>query len=400
MRARHAHRDLYDDDIDALFERALPRFEAARFATEYAAATLSMASAFDDAQAVLRGATVDTVQGVATLPFRVRWADGRAVITDVLINDDTRALGITAGQEILAADGYPLTAWLQENRRRVSAPNDWSRQHQLMELMTRGPVGNAILRLRDVTGRERQVTVPRRTSFNALLPQVERAAQPASIPLAYGISYLDVNRLTDRTVDAALERHRSARAWIIDLRGALADSSAVGPAILRAVRDRAVAVTARELHRYQSTPCLAETLREATQQCADEREVRARVSRGDTANAFSGRVVVLIDERTSGAMERLAASLEAVRDITFIGTPSAGSPAEGVPLWLPGGLSVDVPAAEMRRVDGSQWQRVGITPVVDARLTERSYRSGTDEVIERAQQWLVQQLDQRGTRRR
>jgi hypothetical protein len=50
MRARHAHRDLYDDDIDALFERAIGRYEAARSASEYAGTVQQMVSAFDDAR--------------------------------------------------------------------------------------------------------------------------------------------------------------------------------------------------------------------------------------------------------------------------------------------------------------------------------------------------------------
>jgi hypothetical protein len=267
-------------------------------------------------------------------------------------------------------------------------------------LMSRGSVGGSLVRLRDVTGRERQLNVPRRTETVALLPQVERPWQPASIPLSGGIVYLDVNRLTEQTVQDALQRHRGARAWVLDLRGTLADSSAVGATVLRAVRERPVAVVARELHRYQSTPCLTLSLREQAAQCADEREVRSRVSRGDTAGHYAGRLVALVDERTSGAMERLALALEATTNVTFIGSSTAGSPAEAVEIPLPGGLVLGVPAAELRRADGSQWQRVGIAPVVDARLTLRSYRSGADEVLQRAQEWLVQQLDGRTGRRR
>lgn len=400
MRARHAHRDLYDDDIDDVFERVLPRLESARYATEYASALLGFVSSFDDVQASLRGATVDTARGLATLPFRIRWADGRAVITDVVADADTRALDIRAGQEVVAVDGYPIPAWLQERRRAVSAPNDWSRQHQMAVLMSRGAPGASLVRLRDVTGRERQLSVPRKVETGALLPQVERSWQPAAIPLANGIAYLDVNRLTEQTVEESLQRHRSARAWVLDLRGALPDSSTVGATLLRAVRQRPVSVVARELHRYQSQPCLAPSLREQASQCPDEREVRSRVSRGDTAGHYAGRLVALVDERTSGAMERLALALEATTDITFIGSATAGSPAEAVDVPLPGGLVLGVPAAELRRADGSQWQRVGIAPVVDARLTLRSYRSGTDEVLQRAQEWLVQQLDGRSGRRR
>ena len=34
IRVRHVHRDLYDEDIDALLERTIPALEAARVATE------------------------------------------------------------------------------------------------------------------------------------------------------------------------------------------------------------------------------------------------------------------------------------------------------------------------------------------------------------------------------
>lgn len=398
MRARHAHRDLYDDDIDAVFARTIGRLEAARTAVQYAGALRDLVTSFDDAQVQLVGPSADSVRGLASAPFRVRLIDGRAIITDVLNDADVRSAGLERGLEILAVDGFPIPAWLAEHRRDVSAPNDAARTDALMRLLPRGAEGGMLLRLRDANNRERQVTVTRRERFVPLLPTVERPQQAASLALPNGLAYLDVDRLTDQTVDAAIAQHRAARAWIIDLRGELADSSVVGARLLAAVRARDVAVVARELHRYQSAPCLAESLREATQQCPDERESRARVSRGDTVGHYAGRLVALVDERTSGAMERLALALEATTDITFIGASTAGSPTEGVPVPLPGRLAVQVPAAELRRTDGSAWQRVGISPVVDARLTVRLVRSGADDVIDRAQQWLVQQLDT--TRRR
>lgn len=400
MRARHAHRDLYDDDADAVFERALPRLESARHAVEYAATVRALVGSFDDAQVRVTGATMDSARGVAALPFRVQWVEGRAIIRDLVRDSVTRALGLEVGQELTAVDGYPLPSWLIDHQRDVSAPNEWTRQRLLMAQLPFGPPGNSLVRIREATGRERQLAVPRTLAYPALLAQVERPQQAAAMVLPNGVAYLDVNRLTDQTVDDAIVRHRGARAWIVDLRGALADSSVVGARMLAALRTRPVAVTAVELHRYQSSPCLALTLREAAAQCPDERETRARVSRGDTSGHFSGRIVALVDERTSGAMERLALALEGAAEVTFMGSASSGSPAEAVQVPLPGNLVLEVPAHELRRIDQSTWQRVGITPVVDARLTLRAVRSGVDDVIERAQQWLVQQLDGPTRRRR
>jgi hypothetical protein len=392
MRGRHAHRDLYDDDIDDIFARTIPAVERAGSAREYAAALLSQTASFDDAQVVLSGPSADSVRGLASAPFRVRWVDGRALISDVLADAEVRALGLEVGQELVAIDGYPLPAWLAAHRRDVSAPNDATRAVQLMRLLPRGPEGEVLMRVRDVNNRERQIMVRRRERFVSLLPTVERPRQAATRAMEHGVVYLDLDRLTEQTVGDALAQHRGARAWMLDLRGTLADSSVIGAQVLAAVRKREVAVVARELHRYQSAPCLVESLREATQQCPDERETRARVGRGDTTGHFTGRLVALVDERTSGAMERLALALEATTDITFIGTSTAGSPADAVPLRLPGQLQLQVPAVELRRIDGSPLQRVGISTVVDGRVSVRAARTGSDEVVERAQEWLEAQL--------
>jgi C-terminal processing protease CtpA/Prc len=110
--------------------------------------------------------------------------------------------------------------------------------------------------------------------------------------------------------------------------------------------------------------------------------------------------VALIDERTAGDMERLAIALDAVAPVTFLGSSSAGAPGEVMLVELPGLLQVALPIVEIRRSDDAQLQRVGITPSVEVRLTVRGVRSGFDDVIERAHQWLVQQLDPPTRRRR
>jgi hypothetical protein len=168
-------------------------------------------------------------------------------------------------------------------------------------------------------------------------------------------------------------------------------------------------VVAREVVRWQRRPCLAAAWREASQQCAELREVRPlevalpAVVDGAGApgpGAPAPRVVALIDARTQGAMERLAMRLEVLAGATFVGSPSAGSPSEVMPVALPGGLTVTVPLAEWRRPDGAAVQRVGIPPQVAAERTVRGVRVGRDEVLERALQWLQQALDGAPGRRR
>ncbi len=405
MRARHAGRDLYDDDLDATFERVLPRLEAAQNEQQYAAAIGDLASTLDDAAGILRGPSFQTWLGTSTAPFRARLVEGRAIITDVVNDAATQTLALTVGTEIVAADGYPLPAWLSEHRRTGPASNDWTRQREQMRVIARGPEGTALFKLRDAAGKERSVDLPRRASYAAMLPTVQRPEAAASRMLTPNIGYIDVERFSTEGMDSVLQSMQRARGLVLDLRAwdPMADERTlanVATVMVAHLSTQPMFVQAREVRRYLSSPCLAPTLREAAALCPDERVQEPRYTMVDTSGHYQGRIVVLIDERTQGAMERLAMALESAASVTFIGSATAGAPSVAVPLELPGSLTVGIPLVELRRADGGQVQRVGISPFLDVRPTVRGVRNRQDEVLERAQQWLTQELDPPVRRRR
>jgi C-terminal processing protease CtpA/Prc len=396
MRARHAHRDLYDDDLDAVFARVIPKIEEARDGTMYARAISDLAASLDDSEALLRGLTADSVVGSASLPFRLRSAEGRVFISDVVRDSSLSSLALAPGAEILSFDGFTMTSWFSEHRRMVSASNEWTRVRDLLHDMAGGPAGDAIIKVKDLNNRERTITVPRRVAYRAQLPVVERPAGAPIRMLTDAIAYIDAERLTDETVDAAFSAVTSARGVLLDLRGTLHADDA---RIVRRLATRSRAVVGRVVQRALTAPCLV-SIREAVTACPDLRESQAWQRDVDTAAVLPGRLVVLIDERTQGAMERLALSLEQMASVTFIGGSSAGAISPTAVLSLPGGLSIGIATLEIRRSDGSQLQRVGITPTIDVRPTAKGLRAVSDEVLERAQQWLQQQLDATTRRKR
>ena len=323
--------------------------------------------------------------------------EGRAIITDVVRDSVTKALGLAIGTEITAADGFPMPAWIAERRRQSAASNEWTRNRDLMRVLPLGPEGDAAFKVRDATGRERSIQMARRTSYAALLPAVERPDAAPVRRLVAGIAYLDVERLTAGDADSAFAAFADERALVLDLRGTLRASERM---MLTHVAMQPRFMARREVSRVASTPCLAATLRESASQCADERGDRAVWMTVDTTGHFRGRVYALIDERTQGAMERLALALEGSTNVVFVGSASAGAAAVPVPLELPGWLTLGIPADEVRHADGGQVHRVGISPAVDLRPTVRAIREGRDDVLERAQQTIMQQLELPVRRRR
>ena len=396
MSARHAHRELYDDDIGAAFHRVIPRLEAAHTASEYAKAIAEFAALTDDVSSIPRGESMDQAIGSASLPFRLRSAEGRVFLADVIKDSTTTALQLVAGTELVSLDGFPIVAWLADHRRTLPASNDWTRLYSETQQMVRGRVGDVAMRVRDLSNRERNITVPRKESYRATLPNIERAEGAATRVLSEGIAYVDIERLTDATVDSAMNAVHTARAIVLDLRGRLSIDDA---RLLRHLAVRPKVAVGRIVQRTLTQPCFA-TLRDAANDCIDVRETRTWMRDIDTANVTSARVVAIIDERTSGAMERFALSLEQMTNVTLVGGASAGSASWTTPLALTGKLSVGIATQDLRRIDGGQLQRIGLTPVIEVRPSARGLRAGEDEVLQRAQQWAQQQLDVAARRRR
>ncbi|MEQ1692677.1 MAG: S41 family peptidase, partial [Gemmatimonas sp.] len=259
----------------------------------------------------------------------------------------------------------------------------------LTRQMSRGRPGEVVVRVRDANNRERTLTVPRRNAYRAMLPAHERPAGTAVRVLSDGIAYADIERLTDTTIAAAFATLASARGVVLDLRGTLPVDDM---RLLQHLATRSRALVGRVVQRSVTAPCLV-SIREAAIECPDVRETRSWWRTADTAGVLTGRIVALIDERTSAEMERFALSLEQLSAVTFIGSASAGSLSWATPLSVPGQLTVGISTQEIRRADGGQVQRIGLTPVVDAKPTARGLRAGEDEVLTRAHQWLQQQLE-------
>ena len=406
LRAFHAYNDLRDENVEDALWRFIPRVEAAADAYSYASTMLEYATTLNDAQAVMTSPTLALHLGAAAAPFAVRWIEGRAIVTQVADDEAGRATGISVGDEITAADGYPMPAYLSEHRRYGAASNEWTQYRNTMALIPRGAPGDALLKIRDASNRERTLNVPRSPAYLNRFPENERAGLPVVRELTGGIGYLDLDRATDAQVDSAFVRLGDSRALILDARGRGRTNSAgtMSPPLQNVLRKLATtqpgAAIDRQTIRVTTEPCAPAESRLASTTCSVERRQFEDLVSADASRRYKGRVVMLIDERTQGAMEQFGLGVESVANPSFIGSTSAGAAGAITSMTLPGHITFTFSGSELRHADGRPLQRVGITPQVEVAPTVRGVRARTDEVLERAQQWLVQQLDPAPKRKR
>ena len=387
----HAYRELQDENIDAALLRIIPRAEAAKDADGYAGAMLDFATVMDDAQATLNSPSVTQHYGAAFAPFRTRWVEGRAIVTQITSD----ASGLVVGDEISAADGYPMPAYIAEHRRYGAASNEWTRMRNTMDMVARGNAGEASYRARGVSNRDRQLTISRNPQNATRLFDTERYHTPVWRELPNSIGYLDLDRATPNGIDSALKAFASTKAIIFDARGPARGTSEMSSSLISIAQRVSVqpnTLISKQAIRVGTEPC-APAEQSQLANCVQNRRQFDDIISADTSRRYRGRTVLLIDERTQGALEQFGLALESAANTVFIGTPSAGASGNVTSVTLPGQMILTFSGSELRHADGRQLQRVGLTPQVDVHPTVKGIRAGADEVLERAQQYLQQQVE-------
>ena len=364
----HPQKELLKVRWADVLPRALSDFATAATAEQYRASVLQMAALLEDGAVQVTKADgslfVDpagTADGVA--PFDVQEIEGRPVITS--IRSPELAPQLQVGDVIETVDGAPVEARMKRLEPYVSASNAPARRSRLISAALRGTAGRqGTVTVRGGSGGPRTITFTRTDA-----PPVSKERFKL---LPAGIGYVDLRAIEVADVAGMFEKLLTARAIVFDLRGPPKQAGPFIAARLGAAGPKVAAILER---------CVAR---------GGDAGGRARRSSSLSSEGglYGGRTALLIDERTAGEAENTALLFRAAAKSALVGSRSAGSGGDATVLSLPGGLFVRFTGDEVRFPDGTQLQRVGLAPEVEARPTLAGIRAGRDEVLERAMEYL------------
>ena len=103
-----------------------------------------------------------------------------------------------------------------------------------------------------------------------------------------------------------------------------------------------------------------------------------------TFDEYTGKIVLLIDERSSSQSEFTTMALRQSPNAVVVGSPSLGADGDRVKLSLPGQLTFYMSGLGVYTPDNEQTQRCGLSPDIECRPTIEGLQSGRDELIEKA----------------
>ncbi|PTL81753.1 S41 family peptidase [Vitiosangium sp. GDMCC 1.1324] len=358
------------DDWDAVLPEFLRKAREASDARAYALALYELSARVHDGHIFLaeRG-TVFRTLGEATAPILPRYVEGRPLMTEIFDANVAREAGLSVGDELLTVDGQPVEERAAFLRRHLAASTPAALSLKVAEMLLAGPDGSQVsLRVRSADGKQKELKLPRSRAFLAPFRQPPTGGEPYR-KLEGNLGYVDLRLLRVEQIDPMLEFLKGTRGIIFDMRGQPQSTAWELAPRLNVKGAEHAAVVAR--------PLVSSGRRQ------ELRFSDSEISRA-TPPRYTGRTVMLVDERASSQAEYTAMMLQATAGTRLVGAPTAGAVGDTTNVCLPGAICVLFTGQLLLYPDGRPVQGVGVTPDVEVRPTVQGIRSGRDEVLERA----------------
>lgn len=366
-------------DWDGALRDALPRLADAADRDAYRRALRQLSVRAGDGHIGVWSPAPDPAARPRGLPaIATRLVEGKLAVVRLIDAADARQQGVATGDVIETVDGKPAAAALADARVETSGSTDEARDQRAAGSLLVGDDGTSVkLGVRGADGKRHDVTLTRTAANGAALRAKSTAPHWKQLPGNLG--YVDLRELVVPEVGPMFEDLKATRAIVFDMRGYPNGTAwSIAPRVN----------TRKATHGAQFLQPLV------TGFGGEEADQRIRFLQKlpelpKDASIYTGKIVVLIDDRAISQAEHTCLFLAEAAGATFIGSPTAGANGDVTIMRLPGGLRMSFTGQEVRHVDGRQLQQVGIQPDVVVRPTLAGLRAGKDEVLDRALAWLA-----------
>lgn len=273
--------------------------------------------------------------------------------------------GLVVGDVVTKLDGQAVADRIAAREALISSATPQWKRWLAAQSVGVGPVGSkAIIDGVHADGSAFQATLERMAG-----PPIAPAKPEMLSDLAPGVIYVDLGRISDAELQAALPRLAVAQGVVFDLRGY---PGKVRPRFLSHFSDQVV---------RSAEWNIPVSLR------PDREGVTWKSSRWTLppeAPRLTGKVAFITDGRAISAAESFLGVIEGGKLAPIVGEPTAGTNGDINPFSLPGGYSITWTGLKVTKQDGSPHHGVGIQPTHVVHRTLAGVRAGRDEQLEAA----------------
>ncbi len=306
--------------------------------------------------------------------WRIQMIGGKCFVMQVRPQSDADLKQVKRGDQILKINGFQPT---RDNLWKMNYVFDVLRPQPGLRVALRSPEGQE--REVEVMAAVRQTKKVTNLTFEGgddiwdVIRESESAAHLGRVRWAEAGDDVTILKFPgfhfdEGQMDSFIRKAKKSKAWIVDLRGNPGGSVETLKWFLSGIFDREVKVGDR-VTREDSKPLVAKSKRQ---------------------NAYSGKLVVLVDSKSGSASEVFARLLQLEKRGTVLGDKTAGAVMESKRYSYKHGMDVvvyygaSITDADLIMADGKSLENTGVTPDEFLLPTASDLASGRDPVLARA----------------
>lgn len=364
------NKHLTDKQWNTVLKAYIPKFIHAKSELEYELAAIQIIGEVNDTHANLRrgGDKIAELRGNHYAPFRGDFIENKLVVTDYYNPEFSESSQLKIGDIITHIDGKEVESIVDSLRVYYPSSNEAAMLRDISIDLLRSPKNSISLRYNSENqDHQCEISLYEKEKLNMYRWYKVNKDEKCFKILDDNIGYVSLANIKDDDISEIKESFEDTKGIIIDIRNY---PSAFVPFLLGSY------------FMAESTPFVKFTTGNINNPGEFTFTVNRVIARHD--EAYSGTLVVLVNENTQSAAEYAAMAFRAVKNSIIVGSTTAGADGNVSTMFLPGGLKTMISGIGVYYPDGTETQRVGIVPDIVVRPTIEGVKRGKDEVLEKA----------------
>ena len=355
----------YQMDIpwDEVLIRMIPKFQDAQTETGYHLAMLELVTSLDDSHVAFVTDAIHAFFGDKFIPAKIRYKDGKGVITG-FYNDSLAQLdGLQPGDLITKVDGKDVKQKFEEYKKYIPGSNEMRKESVAAKYLFNGPGRSATIEVI----RDGAVFIKTIHRYDYKELGYQKKEMPTHEMINEHTGYVNMGVLKKEDVANVMASLIHTRAIIFDLRNGANSTWPLLIDHLSSGKKKFCTIIYPGLN-YPGKFIISDSF-----QCGTNRPAK-----------YKGKAILLVNENTQSHAEYTAMSLQTGDHVVAIGCQTSGADGNVSIIEMVGGFKATMTGTGVFYPDMGEAQRTGVRIDITVEPTIRGLAQGSDEILGRA----------------
>jgi len=365
---------LIKENWDHVLQEFIPRFAANRTSLGYKLNCLKLINRIHDTHASISGdKDLGSYFGVNYTVVKARMIQGKLIVTLIVDDELAKKESIRVGDEILSVNGKTIAQCHKDMEPILCASNSSAADRNFASAFLLRGSGDSLAITYDHDGEIKNGSLklyPMKTVNEASMKKYYNG--PTYKLLNDSIGYITLATIKSAEFKTIFKTFENTKGIVIDIRNYPAEF---------------VPFTLAEYIKPSASPFV-----KFTNGNIDNPGLftfKYTISNGSKNKSYyKGKIVILIDERSQSQAEYTTMALRTAPNAIVMGSQTAGADGNVSMIHFPGGFGSYISGIGVFYPDGKETQGIGIVPDIEIKPTREGIKNGTDEVLEKAMQYI------------